>query len=249
MLNLIFSLLAGAVVYGAMHIWLGVWWQALPPGILAAVGLYFYLSRRTWKQVEELIKSALSLLEPLRNRPDLAQNQERVNALVDETIKKLKEGYRFAKWQFMVRSQINSQIGIILFSIKKDTTAAMEYLQKSFQRNWVSQGMLAVAWMKKHQPEKMEETFEIAVRLNKKEDLLWNLYAYCLQKIKRQDKAIEVLGRAQKILPNNKYLIDNLVALQNNKKMKMKDYGEQWYQFNLEKPPMQKTKTPRFSRR
>jgi tetratricopeptide (TPR) repeat protein len=96
----------------------------------------------------------------------------------------------------------------------------------------------------------MEETFEFAVRLSKKEPLLWNVYAYCLDKIKKREKAIEVLGRARKELPNNKFLIENLVALQNDKKMRMKVYNEQWYQFHLEKPPVQRSQqTPRFSRR
>lgn len=249
MFNVLLSLLAGTLLFLPFYKWLGVWWQAFPPALLGLVACYIYLSRRAWKELENLIKNALGVLEPMRNRIDLAQHPERRNALIDEAIKKLKLGYKFSRWQFLVRSQIDAQIGIILYSIKQDLNASMPYLEKSFKRNWIAQGMLAVAYMKKHKPEKMEEVFEVAVRLNKKQDLLWNLYAYCFQKMKKQEKAIEVLNRAKKILPANKHVIDNLVALQNNKKMKMKGYGEQWYQFNLEKPPTQKTTSPRFSRR
>lgn len=250
MYNLLISILSGVLIYlGFYYLWLGVTLQAALPAIFVVAGLYFYLSRRTWKLVEEEIKSSMKLLEPLSQRPDLAQKPEQRNAIVDETIKKLQLTYRYTKWQFMIKSQLNAQLGIILYSVKQDTSAAMPYLEKSFKRNWIAQAMLAIILMKKHKPERMEDVFELAVRVNKKQDLLWNLYAYCLQKIKKRDKAIEVLGRARKILPSNNHLIENLIALQNKKKMKMKMYGEQWYQFQLEKPKAQRTKNARFSRR
>ncbi|MEM1008655.1 MAG: hypothetical protein AAGJ35_06580, partial [Myxococcota bacterium] len=210
--------------------------------------LYFYLSRRTWKQTENLFKDAMQMLEPLQQRPDLANYPEKRNALVDQVIKKLKTGYALAKWQFLLRSQIDAQIGIILYSVKQDLKAAMPFLQNSFKRNWMAQAMLAVCYLKKHKPDQMQNTFELAVRLNKKQDFLWSLYAYCLQKIKKTEQAIEVLGRAQKALPANNAIVENLVALQNNKKMKMKAYGDQWFQFHLEKPPNMK-KNIRYAKR
>jgi len=250
MYNLLISIAASILVYVLTN-QLGLdWWQALPPALMVLIALYLYLSRRLWKQVELQIKDAYKILEPFSQRTDLAHQVDKRNTLIDEAIKKIKLGYRLAKWQFLVKSQLDAQIGIILFSVKQDLSGALPYLEKAKNgRNWQAQAMLAVVYMKKHKPELMSETFEFAVRLNKKQDLLWNLYAFCLQKIKQQEKAIEVLIRAKKILPANKPIIDNLVLLQNNKKMKMKAYGEQWYQFQLEKPPMQKTKKPRFSRR
>lgn len=250
MLNLIIAVSAGIVTFFAFNFWLPVWWQALAPALIAFPGSYFYLARRSWKQLEATILNAYKTLEPLAQRVDLAQNKHRRNALIDEAIKKLEEGYALSRWQFLVRSQIDAHIGVLLFRDKQDFNAAFPYLERSFRRNWLAQAMLAITYMKKHKPEKMEETFEFAVRLSKKEPLLWNVYAYCLDKIKKREKAIEVLGRARKELPNNKFLIENLVALQNDKKMRMKVYNEQWYQFHLEKPPVQRTQqAPRFSRR
>lgn len=247
MLNIIIGLAAGALVQALASIWL-VWWQGLPPAIIVAVGVYYYLTRMTWKKVEALIKEGTKVLEPLSQRPELARHPEKRSRLVDEAIKKLKEGYAYAKWQPFVKSQINAQIGVILFSIKQDMNEAFPYLQDSFKRNWVSQAMLAVYYLRKHKPDVMEKTFETAVGLNKKEDLLWNLFAFCMDKLKKRDKAIEILGRARKHLPKNQHVIDNLVALQNDRKMKMKGYGDQWYQFMLEKPPAQRVRQPRFGR-
>ncbi|MCK6512930.1 hypothetical protein L6R29_23620 [Myxococcota bacterium] len=249
MLNLIFSLVAGIFLFVPFYLWLNVWWQAFPPAVIGFVAAYFYLVRRTSKQTEALFRDAVQTLEPLQNRPEIASNPDRRNMIIDQSVEKLKAGYDLARWQFFLKAQIDAQIGIILFSVKDDFKEAMPYLERSFPRNWIAQAMLAICHMKRHKPEKMEEAFEKAVSYNKKEDMLWNIYAYCLNKIKKTDRAIEVLGRAQKALPANNVIVENLVALQNNKQMKMKNYGDQWYQFHLEKPPTPKIPTPRFSRR
>lgn len=249
MLNLIISLSVGVAVFFGFYQWLQSWWQALPPALIAFPALYYYLSRRVWKQLEAQIMDAYKILEPMAQRQDIVTKVARRNALIDEAIKKLKEAYPLQKWQFMVEKQIDGHVGVMLYRDKQDMSAAQPYLEKSFQRNWIAQGMLACLYMRKHKPELMEKTFELAVNLNKKQDLLWNLYAFCMAKIKQRDKAIEILNRGLKALPNNRQIVDNLAALQNNKKMRMKDYGEQWYQFHVEKPPQQKTKNARFTRK
>jgi hypothetical protein len=47
-----------------------------------------------------------------------------------------------------------------------------------------------------------------------------------------------VLARAVETNPTDEKLKSNMVALQNEKKLKMKAYSPEWYQFHLEKPPM-----------
>lgn len=249
MLNLIISIVTGTLVYGLFYAWLQSWWQALPPAIIAFPAVYFYLSRRIWKQLEAKVMESYKILEPLAQRQDIVTKVARRNAIIDEAIKKLKEAYELQKWQFLVNKQVDGHVGVMLYRDKQDMNAALPYLERSFQRNWIAQAMLAVTYMRKHKPDQMEKTFEIAVTITKKEDLLWSLYAYCLHKIKKTDKAMEVLNRGLKALPNNRILADNLVALQNGKKMRMKDYEEKWYQFHIEKPPQQKTKQARFTRK
>lgn len=249
MLNLIISLLAGTAVFFGFHLWLHSWWQALPPALIAFPAVYYYLSRRAWKQLEAKIMESYKILEPMAQRTDIVAKVAHRNALIDEAIRKLKEAYGLQRWQFLVEKQVDGHIGVMLYRDKQDMNSALPYLERSFQRNWIAQAMLAVIYMRKHRPEDMEKTFEIAVRLNKKQDLLWNVYAYCLAKLKQTDKAMEVLSRGQKVLPNNRTIADNLVALQNGKKMRMKDYSEQWYQFHIEKPPQQRSKKARFTKR
>ena len=114
----------------------------------------------------------------------------------------------------------------------------MPNLEKTSKKNWVAMGMLGVIYMRNKEDAKMIKTFEKGVKSNSDEAVMWNLYAYCLNKTGNRDKAIEVLNRAVKKVKTDERTASNLKALQNNAKMKMKSFGEMWYQFHLETVPM-----------
>jgi hypothetical protein len=81
---------------------------------------------------------------------------------------------------------------------------------------------------------------ERAARTNKKEGLVWCVYAWVLEKEGRHQEAVKVLGRATAANPTDDKLKAALQALQNDKKLKLgKLYEEQWYQFHLEAIPPQ----------
>ena len=85
----------------------------------------------------------------------------------------------------------------------------------------------------------MDSTFESASKRAGKQGLLWGLWAYLHWKSGNADKAIEILNRGKKELGDkDEKLNTNLLNLQNGKKMVMKGYGEPWYQFQLEMPPV-----------
>lgn len=142
---------------------------------------------------------------------------------------------KYGPWQFYLKKQMNSQIGTLYF-MKKDFTKAHEYLSQGFIRHWVGTAMLAIIHMRRNQPGKMIKTFDNAVTTTRKEPLLWNVYAFCLEKIGEHDKAIEVMEKGVKKCGKNELLAANLEALKAGRKMKMQAYGDVWYQFHLEKP-------------
>jgi tetratricopeptide (TPR) repeat protein len=96
--------------------------------------------------------------------------------------------------------------------------------------------MLGISYMKKNKLQKMAETFNKATSSTKKEPLVWAIYAYCLDKSGERAKAITVLEKGLKKNPNDEGLSSNLELLQSGNKMKMKPFGDMWYQFHLEKP-------------
>jgi hypothetical protein len=74
------------------------------------------------------------------------------------------------------------------------------------------------------------------VKGQKKEGVLWAAYAWCLLQHKEKDKALQVMNRAVVANPSDEKLKAGLVALQNDKKLKMKAWEPLWWQFGLETP-------------
>jgi uncharacterized protein HemY len=142
---------------------------------------------------------------------------------------------KYSNWQFYLGKQMNSQVGTIYF-MKRDFAKAYEYLTQGFIRHWVGTAMLAIVYMKRNQPAKMIKTFDNAVTTTRKEPVLWNVYAFCLDRIGEHEKAVQVMEKGVKKCGGSELLEANLEALKAGKKMKMQDYGDIWYQFHLEKP-------------
>lgn len=221
MFNLIISMVLSLVVSFVLNQVVGLdAWIAVAASLVVFGLCYYLISRHMMKKIGELMEGA---------QRDVQANR------AEKAIKSLEEGFKYSNWQFYIKTQINSQIGTILY-LKKDFAAAFPYLEKSFVRNWIAMGMLGISYMKKNKMAKMVETFDKATSANKKESLLWALYAYCLDKSGDHDKAISILERAQKKGCTDEGITGNLELLKDGKKMKMKVYGDLWFQFHLEKP-------------
>lgn len=220
MYNLLISFFLSTTVAVLLYTLAGLdLWIPTLVSVLVFMGAYFLLTRYFMKKVGELMESAQRDIQAGR---------------VDKAIKTLQEGYRYGKWQIYVKSNIDAQIGTMLY-LKRDFSAAFDYLQKGFVRQWVAMGMLAICYMKRNKPGKMIETFDKATAASKKEPLLWNLYAFCLDHVGEKQKAITVMEKGLKKTKDDAQLKANLELLKEGKKMRMLDYGDIWYQFHLEK--------------
>ncbi len=214
-----FLIAAGIAVIGLLLLLLKLtWWGALLIALVIFTGIYVILVRITMKKVMAAIETASKDLHAQR---------------FEKAIRILKDALQYGKWQIYVEGQINSQIGSIYY-IKRDFSNAFPYLEKSFFKNWASMAMLAICYMKRQKKDMMTKTFEKAVQWSSKEPLLWNIYAYCLNDCGETTKAKEVLERGLKKLPSDTQIKENLEALTEGKKMKMRSYGDMWFQFHLE---------------
>jgi tetratricopeptide (TPR) repeat protein len=222
--NLAISLSSSLTVFLAL-------WLSLPSdykawgivlGLVVFFGLNYFLSKRIMNRMEALMTVVSKELQGQR---------------FEKAIRLLQGGFELGKWQFFVKPQINAQIGCIYYLMREDEKA-MESLKQGFAKHWVAMGMLAILYMKKKDMKTMEETFEKAVKASPKESLLWSVYAYCvLKEGGSRDKALDILSRGLKKLPDDEKLKANHTAVANKEKMKMKSYGEMWLQFYLEKAP------------
>jgi len=198
------------------------WAFGLLIGLVVGLLALILLSRKVMKKLEPKFTTAQK------------QAQAKQFKLAIATLEEL---LPYAPWQIMLKSQINSQIGVFHYADKNETKA-MEFLSQGSVRTPDAQMILASIHYRRNELEKVKSVMDLTLRFNKKQILLYHAYAYMLQKKGFNDEAIEVLQRAIKIDAENDTNKDNLMRLQNNKKMNMKPFGMNWYTLQLEKPPL-----------
>lgn len=227
------ALLAGFSVFALVWMTFSVI-AAIIPALVVAIVIYFFMARKVAVKAQAAMMQAVSEIQ--KGRVD------RGIALLEDVKK------RYAYWQFFTASAIDGQIGSLHY-MRQEFSKAKPYLEKSFSKHWNARAMLAVLAFKKKDYAKMDKIFETAARYSPKQGLLWSVWAYCYWKAGNTSKAIDVLVSGQKKLgSSDSHLIANLNNLQNNKKMKMNGYGQEWYQFHLEPLPQQQQQV-RYVRR
>ena len=165
----------------------------------------------------------------------LAANMEIQKQHFDRAIEILKEGYRYNKYAFLVQAQIDTQIGIIIYSQKK-FGEAFKYLKNSNPRIMMGYLMYIIGCIKNKNTENIDKNIDLLIRFNKKDPFVYSAVAYLYEEeLGNRDKALETLTKAAKIMPDNPKIKEHLLAFQNNKEFKMEKYGEQWYQLMLDR--------------
>ncbi len=233
-------------------------WTTLP-GILIGVFTFVWINRRVAKRVEAVVGAADKEMLVAQQAARGAQNnpnhaKKAMGVAIERAVALLKRGFIFKNWQVGVGTMLNARVGMLLYmrwivlEQKASLSEAIPYLEASrvtgrksklLHALWPAWAMLAVAYYKgKNDIDKAIGVFEGAIVAAPKEGLLWSMYGWILWKEKRRDEAVDVLARGRAKAPDDKRLAENLNLLQNGKKMLMRDYGEQWYQFGLEKPKM-----------
>ncbi len=195
-------------------------WIADAIGLLGGLGLFIYLGRRVQGKLERVFTRASEFLKKQQ---------------FDKAIEVMKEGYRFNRWQFLVKGSIDGQIGVVQYLRKKNEEAEPLLRSASYQ-HYIAKAMLGVLLWKRGEKKKAKNVFQAALKPGKKESLLYAVYAYILNEMREKDKAVEILNQGLKICKDDERLLVNRNNLQNNRPMKMKVYGDQWYQFMLERP-------------
>jgi predicted Zn-dependent protease len=210
-------------------------WIGIPLGLVAGTAIFIYLGKKVQEKLETVFKRASEQFKHQQWEP---------------AIETMRGGYKFAPWQFLVKGSIDGQIGTIQYLRNKHTEA--EPLLKSASMNhYIAKAMLAILQWKRGERALAKKTFDLAIKAGKKESLLYAVYAYVLNEMRERDAAIKMLNQGMKYCKDDDRLLSNRTLLQNKKPMKMKIYGEQWYQFMLERPVIRQEPPPfaRISKR
>lgn len=231
MLNLL-SGLGVAIAVGLLLELLRInFWLAGSLGLIAGLALFIYLGKKTQNKLEKIFNRAGELLKKQQ---------------FDPAIEVMKEGYQLGRWQFLVKGSIDGQIGVVQY-LRKKTAEAEPLLRSASYQHYIAKAMLGILLWKRGEKKQAKTTFQLALKSGKKESLLYAVYAYILNEMKEKDQAVAILNQGLKVCKDDERLLVNRNNLQNNKPMKMKVYGEQWYQFMLERP-MVRQEPPPFAR-
>jgi tetratricopeptide (TPR) repeat protein len=224
-INVVLSIGAGLIGFliffasGLAHAW-----GSILPGVIAAVAAYVLLARRSGKQLEAVM--AVAQKEMMARKPERA-------------VEALQNAFSLARWQFGVSSSLHANIGVLLY-VQKKFDEAEPHLRKSggtLLRLWQAQAMLAAILFRQKKYEEMEKVFAGALKGNKSETLLYAVYAWCEHARGEKKKAIEILQKGVDENKSDEKLKTLLQRAQNDKRLKLDGWGEQWWQFWLETPP------------
>jgi tetratricopeptide (TPR) repeat protein len=210
-------------------------WVGVPAGLLSGAALFIWLGRRVQQRIEAIFTRAGELLKKQK---------------WDEAIAVMKEGYAYSRQQFLVKGSIDGQIGVVQY-LRQKPEEAEPLLRSASMQHYIAKGMLGVLQWKRGEKKAARETFDLALKAAKKESVLYAVYAYVLNEMGDRDRAIAVLNDGLSKCKGDERLATNRNLLQNGKAMKMKVYGEQWYQFMIERPMVRMEPPPyaRVSRR
>ncbi len=215
LISLGIAILVGLILGILGYIGLGIFL-----GIFAFLAAFIFFQRTFSKKLQAVF---------------MAANIEIQKQHFDRAIEILKEGYRYNKYAFLVQAQIDTQIGIIIYSQKK-FGEAFKYLKNSNPRIMMGYLMYIIGCIKNKNTENIDKNIDLLIRFNKKDPFVYSVVAYLYEEeLGNRDKALETLTKAAKIMPDNPKIKEHLLAFQNNREFKMDKYGEQWYQLMLDR--------------
>lgn len=221
MINLALSI--GAWLLVAVLFWLGSvsLWFGVPFGLIIGFVIFVWQGRKIGEAVNMIATAA---------------GKEAQEGKFDKAIAILQNAFAYEKRHIFVGAQLHSQIGM-LYYFKKDQDKALEHLKKGFWSPALGHCMAAAIHYKRKEFDEVKKTMDYAIKRNNKEAFPYGLAAWFHIQAKDHDAAIKVLQDGLKKLPNDQRLQGNLSQLQNDKKLKMKLFGDVWMQMMLEKPP------------
>lgn len=223
MYTLIIAVSAGlliSILWPVLGIWGGLWLGTIL-GVLVMIAISAIVTRRISKRLEPAMQSIQRQVQAGQTR------------LALQTLESL---LPLAKWQVLLGGQLHAQIGSIQYAGGEEAKA-MESLSKAHGRVAEAQLLRASLLYRKKNVDEAVRVLKGSIKYNRKNALLFNTLAWILSQSERTDEAISQLQDALRTMKDDAATKDNLIRLQNGKKMTMKSFGMPWYGLQLEKVP------------
>ncbi len=191
------------------------------PALLALGISYVLLARRSGQKLQKLMEAAMVEFQAGR---------------VEKGRKILESGYALQKWQFLISAQIHAQLGAIDYMQRRYKQARV-HLEKAWSRHWMAQAMLATLDFREKKIEAALERMEKTRGPGGSDPVFWGLFAYFAVESGDRERALRVLADGIKKHASSEPLKGMADAVRNKKKLKMKAFGQGWFQFFPEHIP------------
>jgi tetratricopeptide (TPR) repeat protein len=219
LLSLFLSLLVGI---GGIYLFLGyhLFWGILITIVLAVV-IWVLIARRIGKR-----------LQPAMEQVQRQMQQQHFQMAYQS----LEDMLPMCKWIPLLKGQLLAQMGMLSLHMgQKDR--GVKLLEGASLKNADARLMLACIRYRDKETDRAIQVLELTAKINKKHPLLHNTYAWMLHKAGKNERAQAALATFLKKNDKNAPTKENMLRLQNNKRMSMTTFGDQWYALGLEQPP------------
>ena len=244
MYNLAIALGSSTVVFviGALA---STWIAGFIPALITLGVVYFLLARRSGKQVEAIFMRAMALLQ---------------SGQVDDGRETILSALPLAKWQFLIKEQVHSQLGqldyqqacgsLLEHKYTRDTAKktigdgklgeALDHLQLAWSRDWRAQTVRALCLHRLGRSDEVKAVMERAGGGGSSDVLYWGVWAWILNEHKQRDEALQIIGKGLVAIPKAKALLAMQEAFSNKRRPDMTVFGEAWYGFMPDEIPKER---------
>jgi tetratricopeptide (TPR) repeat protein len=183
----------------------------------------------TWRTISRRFTARLTPLIQQTQRCTQAGNIKGALAALEQLL-------AYGKWVPLLSGQVHGQMGVLSHHAG-DPKAARTHLQRAGPRATDAQMLLAALQYRDQDPASALRTLERAALANRRHAMLPNVQAFLLHEQGKTDQALSVLSAFLKREPGHEASKDNLLRLQNDRKLNMKSFGMPWYALGIEDPP------------
>jgi tetratricopeptide (TPR) repeat protein len=210
-------------------------------GAAFAAGLKFFgVGSAIFLFLLAALPAAVLIVRLLRKRVDKASGEVEGHLKAqrfERAIERLEAMRPLARWQPLLGSSIEEQIGILRYAGLRDLDGARQSLERVGRKSGQAWAMLGACHFRQKRGDEAMRAFERGTKARKKDALLWAAWAWCEWKRGDRAAALKVLGTARQKLPDDDRLKRVQLTLQNENRMKMKPFGNEWLALQLEPAP------------
>ena len=207
MYNLLIALGIGALAFAAGVLATGTTVAGVIPAVLAVGIAYFLLMRRTGKQLAAISEEVMAVFQ---GKMATARTQSQQQAVFAEGKAILERGFELGRWQFLIATQIHTQLGTLSY-MQRDFKTARVHLEKgdtwlSRFTAWQPMAMLALLEYRGGEEAAAVKRLQGLKMAGGKDPLYWALTTTVANRAKQTEDALKAISEGLERLPDSEPL-------------------------------------------